>query len=98
LHRVGFTQPACHQTAGALLPHLFTVAAEPRPCGCVVSVALSLGFPPLAVSQHPALRCPDFPRVASDPRLPGLQRDRVAAPQSLRITPTTMPRMSTSST
>ena len=28
LHRVGFTQPACHQTAGALLPHLFTVADE----------------------------------------------------------------------
>ena len=26
-----------------------------------VSVALSLGLPPVAVSNRPALRCPDFP-------------------------------------
>ena len=29
--------------------------------GGLLSVALSLGFPPLVVIQHPALRCPDFP-------------------------------------
>src|SRR3990172_9598936 len=27
LHQVGFTQPACHQTAGAVFPPLFPVAA-----------------------------------------------------------------------
>ncbi len=29
--------------------------------GGLLSVALSVGSPPLAVSQHPALRSPDFP-------------------------------------
>ena len=29
--------------------------------GGIVSVALSLGLPPVAVSDHPALRCSDFP-------------------------------------
>ena len=29
--------------------------------GGLFSVALACGFPRLAVSQHPALRCPDFP-------------------------------------
>ena len=33
-----------------------------KPVCCVISVALSLGFPPLDVIQHPALRCPDFPQ------------------------------------
>ena len=34
-----------------------------EPACCVISVALSLGFPPLDVIQHPALWCPDFPRA-----------------------------------
>jgi hypothetical protein len=48
-----------------------------KPACCVISVALSLAFPPLDVIQHPALWCPDFPRrYARDapprlPRLPG---------------------------
>jgi hypothetical protein len=32
--------------------------------GGVLSVALSVGFPRLGVTQHPALRCPDFPRAS----------------------------------
>ncbi len=63
LHRVGLAWPPCHHGAGALLPHHFTVAAGQRPACCVFSVALSLGFPPLVVIQHPALWCPDFPQV-----------------------------------
>ena len=43
--------------------------------GRFVSVALSLGSPPLAVSQHPALWSSDFPRLPPisrrRPRLPG---------------------------
>ncbi len=34
------------------------------PFGGLFSVALSLGLPPLAVSQHPALWSPDFPQLA----------------------------------
>jgi hypothetical protein len=33
--------------------------------GGIFSVALSIPFPGLAVSQHPVLRCPDFPPEAS---------------------------------
>ena len=47
------------QAAGELLPHRFTLTA--REGGGLLSVALSMGSPPLAVSQHPALRSPDFP-------------------------------------
>ncbi len=67
LHRVGFAWPSCHHDAGALLPHHFTVASGdgvPSPECCVISVALSRGSPRLDVIQHPALRCPDFPRWA----------------------------------
>jgi len=31
--------------------------------GGLVSVALSLGFPPVAVNDYHSLCCPDFPRV-----------------------------------
>src|SRR5919201_6790795 len=61
LHRVGFTSDApCHHGAGALLPHHFTLAGEavhvlPLRLGGVVSVALSLGFPRVGVTDHP---CP----------------------------------------
>ena len=34
-----------------------------------ISVALSLGLPPAAVSRYPALRCSDFPHI-KDARLP----------------------------
>src|SRR5580658_10191458 len=54
---MGFTRPACLHTAGALLPHHFTVAAS----GCVFSVALSVGSPRPDVIRHRALWSPDFP-------------------------------------
>ena len=50
---------AVTRAAGELLPHRFTLTA--REGGGLLSVALSMGSPPLAVSQHPALRSPDFP-------------------------------------
>jgi hypothetical protein len=34
------------------------------PLGRCISVALSRGFPRVGVTDHPALRCPDFPRTA----------------------------------
>ncbi len=40
----------------------FSPLQPDKPACCVFSVALSLGFPPLDVIQHPALWCPDFPR------------------------------------
>ncbi len=53
-----------HRHRGALLPHLFTVTTLHR-CdamdGRLFSVALSVEFPRLAVSQHLALRSSDFP-------------------------------------
>jgi len=53
---------------GELLPRLFTLT--PRQArGGMFSVALSLGSPPVAVSDHPALWSSDFPparRRASD--------------------------------
>ena len=39
--------------------------ASRRPIGGMFSVALSIGSHRLAVSQHPALCCPDFPPVRS---------------------------------
>ncbi len=50
--------------------------------GGVLSVALSVGFPRLGVTQHPALRCPDFPRDLAAARLPGLQAQHIAVPRS----------------
>ena len=44
----------------ALTPPFHPYPAS-RPGG-VFSVALSLGFPPVPVRDHPALRCPDFPQ------------------------------------
>ena len=58
LLRMGFTKPANHLTAGALLPHRFILTGK---AGGLFSVALSLGSPPLDVIQHPALRSSDFP-------------------------------------
>ncbi len=45
--------------AGELLPHRFTLTT-PK-CGGLLSAALSLTSRPVAVSDHPALRSPDFP-------------------------------------
>ena len=64
LLRVGFSlSRECRHRGGALLPHLFTLTSiVERPLrGALVfaavslSVALSLGSPPLAVNQHTAL-------------------------------------------
>jgi hypothetical protein len=57
---------------GALLPHRFTLTGglcgaacrSPQDPGGLLSVALSLGLPPLDVIQHPALWSPDFPPSA----------------------------------
>jgi len=48
---------------GELLPHLFTLTLNrfAPTQGGLISAALSLGLPPVAVSDHPALRSPDFP-------------------------------------
>ncbi len=43
--------------AGVLLPHRFTLTLA----GTLISVALSVGLPRLAVSQHRALWSTDFP-------------------------------------
>ena len=66
-------------TAGALLPHRFTLTTHPAdmpkqirwgPFGGLLSVALSLASRPVDVIDHPALRSPDFPpavkKTASD--------------------------------
>ncbi len=47
-------------TAGALLPHRFTLTGPGT--GGLFSVALSCGSPRLAASQHPVLRSPDLPQ------------------------------------
>jgi len=62
------------------------VVAE-APAGGLLSVALSLGSPPLDVIQHHALWSPDFPPPRERRRLPGLLQPNLAAstfPQSLR--------------
>jgi hypothetical protein len=70
---------AVTRAAGELLPHRFTLTALRRR---YVSVALSVGSPPLAVSQHPALRSPDFPPAAL-PR-PATVRSSLAPSQYTR--------------
>ncbi len=65
LLRVGFAGPVRHRTAGALLPHHFTLTAHVA--RRYLSVALSVGSPRQAVSLHPALRSPDFPQAACAP-------------------------------
>src|SRR5688500_5425425 len=72
---------AVTRAAGELLPHRFTLTASRRR---YVSVALSVGSPPLAVSQHPALRSPDFPPAAL-PR-PATVRSSLAPSQYTRRT------------
>src|SRR4051812_48474358 len=54
--------------AGGLLHHRFTLTPVLADRGGLFSVALSRGSPRVAVSNHPALWSPDFPRAGS-PRL-----------------------------
>ena len=78
LLQVGFAGPTRLRAAGALLPHHFTLtpsapaSGETFMRGRYLSVALSVGSPRPAVSRHPALRSPDFPRR------PESRRDRPA--------------------
>ena len=65
LLRAGFAKPTRRRAAGALLPHLFTLALCPPcdgPVGGVFSVALSLASRPVGVTHRPALWSSDFPR------------------------------------
>src|SRR6266487_1057887 len=59
---------AVTRAAGELLPHRFTLTAINSRRGMVAAVYFlwhwSVEFPPLGVTQHPALRSPDFPPAA----------------------------------
>ena len=48
---------------GELLPHLFTLTRNPMAPGGMFSVALSVGSPPLGVTQRPVLWSSDFPHL-----------------------------------
>ena len=66
-----------HRPSGALLPHPFTLTAPSEPGG-LLSVALSVASPRLAVSEHAARRSSDFPPLelpcGSEERSPGALR------------------------
>ena len=62
LLRIEFTALRCSHEAGALLPRLFTLTLKIRR---YLSVALSLGSPPAAVSRYP---CPGELGLSSDAR------------------------------
>ena len=64
--RWGLPCQVCHQPRGELLPPRFTLACA-EAIGGLFSVALSVGSRRLAVSQHPALCCPDFPLATWEP-------------------------------
>ena len=51
-------------TAGALLPHHFTLTAPSKRRGGMLSVALSLASRPVGVTDHLVLWSPDFPLAA----------------------------------
>ena len=59
---------AVTRAAGELLPHRFTLTALTTRESVRTAVCFlwhwSVGFPPLGVTQHPALRSPDFPPAA----------------------------------
>ena len=62
LLRVGFAEPI--RSPGPLVSSYLTVSPLlVRGTSGLFSVALSLGFPPLGVTQHLALRSSDFPPV-----------------------------------
>ena len=62
LLRIGFAGPHGLPCAGELLPRLSTLTGQGRR---YLSVALSLGSPPAAVSRYPALWSSDFPHAES---------------------------------
>ena len=67
LQQTGFTSSACyHALLWSLTPLLSPL---PSKLGGFVSVALSLGLPPAAVSGCYVLRCPDFPLAPKGERL-----------------------------
>jgi len=72
LQQTGFTSLAGHpvwlSALTALVSPLPRPSSHPAPCGGFVSVALSLGSLPVAVSNRPALHCPDFPHESFDSR------------------------------
>jgi hypothetical protein len=73
LLRVGFAEPS--RSPGMLVVSYTTVSPlpvlrRPEAIGGLLSVALSIGSPRLGVTQHPALRSPDFPRRVFDPPRP----------------------------
>ncbi len=62
LQQAGFTSFDGHPSKlWALTPLVSPFPIFFRKKGCVVSVALSLGLPPVAVSNCQSLSCPDFP-------------------------------------
>jgi len=66
---VGFTQPTCHQAAGALLPHLFTLTPE----GAVSFLwHFPSGFPGWPLTSTLLCGVRTF-LEAEAPRLPGSQ-------------------------
>ena len=56
---------AVTRNAGGLLHHRFTLTESHKRPGGLFSVALSRGSPRVAVSNHPALWSPDFPRLSA---------------------------------
>lgn len=66
LQQTGFTTSPRHRGQLWALTPLFSPLPSQQPKrmrGGIVSVALSLGLPPVAVSDCPSLCCPDFPRT-----------------------------------
>ena len=60
LHRVGFAKTGDVTIAPVSFYLTFAPLPGQKPGG-LFSVALSLELPPVGVTDHPALRCPDFP-------------------------------------
>ncbi len=88
LLRVGFTEPP--RSPGVLVVSYTTVSPLPgreRPGG-LFSVALSRGSPRVAVSNHPALWSPDFPRRRTGARRRGRPADSSAPTSLVRRCPT----------
>lgn len=65
LQRTGFTSRTSHPDWLCALTAL--VSPLPSKLGGIVSVALSLQLPAVAVSNRPALCCPDFPHPSFRP-------------------------------
>jgi hypothetical protein len=84
LLQVGFAEQPVTRTAGALLPHRFTLTArswptsQPQSRGGLLSVALSLSSRTVGVTHHPVLWSPDFPL-----RNRSIPKDRVVSQRPL---------------